>query len=90
MRKLGSPKHGYAIQWDIGAPLETVASGKMFDRVSAFATAADTHLLKLRQFREVNAESFNRYWADSRNDALDLKRMLDTVEQRLKEAEGAQ
>jgi phage recombination protein Bet len=88
MRKLGSPKHGYAIQWDIGEPLETVATGKLFDRVEAFARHADTTRFKLEHFRAVNAESFRRYWADAGNDALELKRMLDGHEQRLKEAEA--
>lgn len=88
MRKLGSPKHGYAIQWDIGEPLETVATGKLFDRVEAFARHPDTTRFKLQHFRAVNAESFNRYWADAGNDALELKRMLDGHEQRLKEAEA--
>lgn len=88
LRKLGSPKSGYAIQWELGQPLEMVASGALFDRVNGFASHADTHLLKLQQFRAVNAESFRRYWADAGNDALELKRLLDRHEERLRKEEA--
>jgi len=89
LRKLGSPKSGYAFQWELGSPLEIVSTGALFDRVAAWLQHSDRHLLEVKQFRSTNAESFRRYWADAGNDALVLKKLLDDAEQRLRDAEAA-
>lgn len=88
LRKLGSPKSGYAFQWELGSPLEIIGTGALFDRVAAWLGSSDRHLLEVKYFRSTNAESFRRYWADAGNDALVLKKLLDDAEERLKKTEA--
>ena len=88
MRRLGSPKNGYAIQWELGEPLEMVASGRLADRIEAWTRHEDRHALAIKAFRATNQASLQRFWADQPADAMELKRLLERRERELESAEA--
>ena len=87
MRRLGSPKNGYAIQWELGEPLEMVAAGSLADRIEAWTRHPDRHALAVRAFRSTNQASLQRFWAEQPGDAIELKRLLERREKELEKAE---
>lgn len=89
MRRLGSPKNGYAIQWELGTPLEMVAAGQLADRIEAWTRSDDRHALAIKQFVSTNQASLKRFWAEQPADAIELKKLLERREKELEKAEAA-
>ncbi len=87
LRKIGSPKNGYAIQWELGEPLEMVAPGALADRIEGWLRSDDRHSLAIKQFKATNQPTLNRFWADSPSDALELKKLFERRETELTKAE---
>lgn len=83
LRKISGPRDGYAIQWDLGAPLEMIAPGALFDRVMAWARHEDRNALSIKGFRATNQPSLQRFWGYAAGDALALKKALDEREAEL-------
>lgn len=71
--QIGGP--GALFQWMPNTPLEHVPFGQIADRVAAFlAQCAD--LRQLTTFESINRHSMNEFWAHSKGDALEVKKML--------------
>lgn len=75
---IGRVKDEYPLQFDMGGPIEMVASGSVFDRVGEWARNVETEM-EVRQFRSVNSDSLKRFWADHKADALELNQMLESL-----------
>lgn len=83
LKKLGSPKNGYAIQWAIGEPLEIIAPGVLHDRAEAWARHDERSGFDIKMFLATNSESLRRFWADLPGDAMELKKLLERREREL-------
>jgi phage recombination protein Bet len=87
-RRIGRVMGEYAVQFDMGAPIEMIAPGKLHDRVAEHVRSLET-TMEIKQFRATNSETLKRYWADDKDAALSLKTLLDSREAELiKEFEG--
>lgn len=82
MKRIGATKTDLVLQWDLGDPLEAVPMGDVFDRVAAYAQKAG-NLVALKDWRSRNQASLQRFWAEQKADALDLKKLLDKREAEL-------
>lgn len=78
-RRIGRVFGEYALQFDMGAPIEMIAPGAFHDRVIEYARTLET-VMEIKQFRATNALTLQRFWADDKDAALDLKKALDDRE----------
>lgn len=74
LERIGGPSL-YAVFDDTGT-METVPMGKFFDRVDAHTKNLDAEAVKL--FVDRNKVGLQAFWAHSKNDALELKKILET------------
>lgn len=82
---VGASKDEFPFQFEMGGAVEMVPAGQVHARIEAFAMATDT-VMDLLGFEETNAQALNRFWADHKADALDVRDML---QKRRKDIEAA-
>lgn len=76
------------VQWNPSDPLEAVPLGQFADRAAAFAKACPT-LPDLHGWKDTNRVALQDFWARSKADALELKKLIETREKELIEAARA-
>ncbi|TQV80361.1 phage recombination protein Bet [Denitrobaculum tricleocarpae] len=64
------------IQWRAGDPLEAVTLGQMVDRCAAFIEQCASPT-QLETWRHINKHSLQEFFARSKSDALEIKRLLE-------------
>ena len=82
---VGRKDNEFPLQFEMGGKVEMVPAGLVHERIEQFARGADT-LMDLMAFEDTNQASLQRFWADFKADALDLR---DTLARRKKEIEAA-
>ena len=75
-RKLVGSSRAIAFMWEAGAPLELVPVGQLADRCLAFIEKA-TSPTQLEAWRETNRVGLQSFWAESKGDALAVKKALE-------------
>ncbi|WP_084398325.1 phage recombination protein Bet [Henriciella aquimarina] len=75
--RIGRAKGEYAIQFDMGGAIEMIAPGQMHERIDGWLNSAET-TMEILDFKARNAESLKRYWADHKDEALDLNKKMET------------
>ena len=76
-RKMIGSSGAIAFMWEAGAPLEMVPVGQLADRCLAFIRAA-TSPTQLEAWRDTNRVGLQSFWAESKGDALAVKKALET------------
>lgn len=75
-RKLVGSSRAIAFMWEAGAPLELVPVGQLADRCLAFIEKA-TSPTQMEAWRETNRVGLQSFWAESKGDALAVKKALE-------------
>lgn len=78
-RRIGRVTGEYAVQFEMGGPIQMIAPGELYDRVAAHIATLET-TMEVKQLRATNSETLKRYWADDKDAALSLKQLLDQRE----------
>lgn len=78
-RRVGRVTGEYAVQFEMGAPIQMIPPGQFHDKVMEYARTLET-VMDVKQFRATNQLTLNRFWADDKDAALDLKKALDERE----------
>ncbi len=73
------------VQWNPTDPLEAVPIGRFADRAAEYAKRCET-LPDLHGWKDTNRVALQDFWARSKADALELKKLLETREKELIEA----
>jgi len=73
---LTNAKDCITVQWEPSAALEAVPVGQFADRAAAFVRACTT-IPDLVGWADTNAASLRQFWAHSKSDALELKKLIE-------------
>lgn len=79
--RIGS-KDAVFVQWSQAEPLEAVPLGQFADRAAAFVKAI-TALPDLHGWRDTNRAALQDFWARSKADALELKKLIEAREREI-------
>lgn len=83
--RVGGP--GLLMVFDDSMKLEKVPMGQVYDRCAEFVRTADPE--QAHVFRVRNEEALRDFWAHSKADALELKRMIEQKEEQLQRSISA-
>lgn len=81
-------RNAILIQWQPDSPLESVPAGKFADRCAAHVKAC-TSLPDLDGWAETNKAALGQFWAASKSDALELKKIIEARKAEIAEANKA-
>lgn len=70
-------KHAVIVQWHPDTPLESVPLGQFADRCAAHVRGC-TSLPDLDGWAETNRAALQQFWAASKSDALELKKIIES------------
>lgn len=76
------------IMWNSADPMENVPVGQFADRAAAYIKAID-NLPDLHGWRDTNRVALQDFWARSKSDALELKKIIEARESQIIEASKA-
>ena len=75
-RILIGAKHSLPFLWNAGEAIEMVPLGDVADRIIQHIAALESPI-GLEKWKEVNAESLRQFWAEAKNDALEVKKQIE-------------
>jgi phage recombination protein Bet len=81
-RQLIGAKHSIPVMWAAGQPIEMVPHGQFADRVLQFLSEQDSPTA-VEHWKDINAEGLRQFWAESKSDALELKKQIEARIQEL-------
>lgn len=84
-QQLVGSKNSIFIQWSPEAPLEAVPLGQFADKATAFAKSCTT-LPDLVGWADTNRVALKDFWAKSKSDALELKKVIEARQAEIAEA----
>ncbi len=64
------------ILWEAGKPIEAVPVGQMVDRATQFLKASGS-VVQVEVWRDANRVGLQQFWALSKTDALEVKRLIE-------------
>lgn len=77
------------IVWKAGDPMDPVATGSLADRIVAWLSDDVRTAEEIEQFAAMNVHSLREFWAKSKNDALEVKKAMDSRLEALATREAA-
>lgn len=87
-RLVGKRNGEYAIQFGMGETIQMIPPGSIYDRCAEYVGKLDT-LMEVKDFRARNSEALRRYWADDKDAALSLNKMMEQREKQIEATEDA-
>jgi len=76
-RALIGAKSSIPLLFNAGDAIEMVPLGQVVDRVTQHIASMDSPT-GLEKWRDVNQASLKQFWAESKADALEVKRLIET------------
>lgn len=76
---IGKKAGEYAIQFNMGDKIQMIAPGQLYDSVAEHIRDVET-VMEVKDFRARNSEALRRYWADDKDAALSLNKMIEDRE----------
>jgi phage recombination protein Bet len=76
-QKLNGPRDGYAIVWVQDAAIEMIEAGTLIDKVDQWLRDDRVGSFEIEWFKATNKNTLQRFWADSKSDALHLNKLIE-------------
>lgn len=73
--------------WKVGDSVEMVPMGQIADRINGYLRSGVQSSAELEWWKRTNAEGMRSFWADAPNDALEIKKSIETRRDELNAAE---